>query len=208
MKKHLLLFVSASLLLCFTSSSQVFSKKDRLFGASAGISYYNSTDVPSALNDRRSSNVGLIPSFAWAVKDNLAAGIKVGVTYSRTVNENGLQKNTQTALVLGPSLFIRKYKALVNSFGVSFTHELNGYYYKTKNKNGTDISKSSSWGTGYSFIPAAFYKFSNRFIGEADFGGVFLNYSKGANTKNWTAVANFLTYVNIGIQYIIRKNRS
>ena len=156
MKKHLLFFVSAFLLLTLTSSAQVFSKRDKLFGASAGISFYNSSDLPSAINDRRVSNIALVPSFAWAIKDNLAAGIKAGVTYSRSVNGTGIQKSSQTGLQVGPAFFIRKYKSLVKSFGVSFTHELNGYYYKTRNKNGTNVLTSSSWGTGYSFIPAAF----------------------------------------------------
>ena len=138
----------------------------------------------------------------------MIAGIKAGFTYSRTVNENGIQKNTQTALQIGPAIFIRKYKLLAKSFGVSFTHELNGYSYTGKSKNGPDVIKASSWGTGYSFIPAAFYKFSEKFIGEANFGGVFLSYSKGGTTKNWVAAANFLTYLNIGVQYIIPSKKA
>src|SRR5690242_15037245 len=129
MKKHLLLSLSAIFLLTLASTSQVFSKKDKLFGASAGISFYNSNNVPSS-NDIRGTNIGLIPSFAWAIKSNLAMGIKAGVFYTRSVYGAGTQKNSQTNWQVGPSVFIRKYKLLEKNFGVSFTNELNVYIYK------------------------------------------------------------------------------
>ena len=93
MKKHLLFSLCTVLLLTLSSSAQVFSKKDRLFGASVGASFNNNSNVPSVITDSRSSNIGLIPSFAWAIKNNMAAGIKAGITYNRYVSENGIQKN-------------------------------------------------------------------------------------------------------------------
>ena len=202
MKKHLLFFLSVFLLFCSSSFAQVFSKKDKLFGASAGISFSNSSNVPAGLNSWRASNIGLTPSIAWAIKNNVVVGMKTGAYYSRTKYTYSTEKNSQTGWQVVQAIFIRKYKSLVKNFGVSFTHELNGNYYKTIERRGPNISKSSNWGAGYSFIPAAFYKFSDRFIGEASFGEGFLRYSKG-NTKGWAAGANFLTSLNIGVQYII-----
>jgi hypothetical protein len=207
MKKHLLLSLSAVFLLTLASSSQVFSKKDKLFGASAGISFYNSSNVPSS-NDSRGTNIGLIPSFAWAIKNNLAMGIKAGVFYTRRVYGAGTQKNSQTNWQVGPSVFIRKYKLLEKNFGVSFTHELDGYYYKEERRDVSYHSKSSNWQTGYGFVPAAFYKFSDRFIGEANFGGVYINHGQNGPNKSWSAGANFLTYLNIGVQYIIPSKKA
>ena len=208
MKKHLLLSLFATCLLFLSSSSQVFSKKDKLFGATAGIYFSNDQNNPSVTFDWRSSNIALEPSFAWAIKDNLAMGVKVGISYSRTANGAAVQERVQTGLQVGPEFFIRKYKILAKNFGVTFSHELNGYYYRTKDKNGPDIFRNSAWGTGYSFIPGAFYKFSDRFLGEANFGGLFLNYRKEGSRKSWSAAATFLTYLNIGFQYIIPSKKA
>lgn len=206
MKKHLL-SLSSIFLLTLACSSQVFYKKDKLFGASAGLSFYNSNNVPSS-NSSRGTNIGLVPSFAWAIKNNMAMGIKAGVFYTRSVYGAGIQKNSQTNWQVGPAVFIRKYKTLVKSFGVSFTHELSGYYYKEVRRDGPDHSKSSNWQTGYSFVPAAFYKFSDRFIGEANFGGVNISYGGSGPNRSWGASANFLTVLNIGVQYIIPSKKA
>jgi hypothetical protein len=204
MKKHLLLFFCATGLLFLSSSAQVFSKKDRLFGATAGLVYYDINDIATATNDRRGSNIGLVPSFAWAVKDNLAMGIKARLGYGRSVYRTpALEKIVQTGLQVGPEFFIRKYKTLVKSFGVSFSHELSGYYLRQVNREGSDIRRNHSWGTGYGFIPGAFYKFSDRLLGEANFGGASVNYSKSGTSKQWSAAVDFLTYFNIGVQFII-----
>lgn len=202
MKKHLLFLCSATILIVFSSSAQVIFKKDRLFGASAGISFYNSNQVPNPTN-QEFTDVALIPSIAWAIKDNVVAGIKARFSYSRNAGSYG-DKTVQTSLQMGPEVFIRKYKLLANSFGLTFQHAVNGYYSQTKTKNGqVPDSKNKTWGGGYNFTPGAFYKFSDRFLGEANFGGLFFNYNVNYDRKYWSVAANFLTYFNIGIQYII-----
>jgi hypothetical protein len=204
MKKHLLLSFCATGLLFLTSAAQVFSKKDRLFGASAGLLYHDINDIATAVNDRRNTNIGLVPSFAWGVKDNLAIGIKARLGYSRSVYRTpALEKVVQNGLQVGPDFFVRKYKTLVKGFGVSFSHELSGYYLRQENRQGSDILKNHSWGTGYSFIPGAFYKFTDRLLGEANFGGASVNYSKSSSIKQWSAAIDFLSYFNIGVQFII-----
>jgi len=82
MKKHLLLFVCAFLLFTLTSLSQVFYKKDKLFGAMAGLNFSSDNNIPNnPYPQQRSNNVAFMPSFAWAVKNNLALGIKGNFIY-------------------------------------------------------------------------------------------------------------------------------
>jgi hypothetical protein len=203
MKKHLLLSFCATGLLFLSSSAQVFSKKDKLFGATASVAYYDIDEIPSPVNDRRWSNIGIVPSIAWAIKDNLAMGVKAKVGYSRSVYRTALEKVVQTGFQVGPEFFVRKYKTLVKNFGVSFSHELSGYYLRQENRQGTTTLKTHSWGTGYSFVPGAFYKFSDRLLGEANFGGASVNYTKSGSSKQWSAAIDFLSYFNIGVQFII-----
>lgn len=210
MKKHLLLSLSASVLFFFTCSSQVISKKDKIFGASASVSFTTINQNPQNFSDFQYTNVGLIPSFAWVIKDNLALGFKANIGYSRTESKAAFSKTVHTDLNLGPELFIRKYKPLVNSFGLTFNHAISAYYYRRKTKdsqNNPDIIKSTDWNTGYSFKPGAYYKFSNRFIGEANFGGVYLTYGN-YTAKSFSVAASFLSYLNVGFQYIIPGKKS
>ena len=204
MKKHLLFLCSAVFLLFFSSQAQVFSKKDRLFGAATAISFYVNNQSPN-LTNQYSSNIALIPSIGWAIKDNLVAGIKAGIGYARSAGSFQGAKSVLTTLQIGPEIFIRKYKLLSKDFGVTFEHKVSGFYYLSKNRNSpSGDSKSSAWGGGYNFTPGAFYKFSDRFLGEANFGGLFLNGSSTGDGRNSFSVgATFLTYFNMGIQYII-----
>jgi hypothetical protein len=208
MKKHLLLSVSASVLFFFTSSSQLISKKDKLFGASAAVSLYNIDEMASVTGTRRSSNIGLVPSFAWAIKDNVAMGIKAGLNFSRVINGSGTIKTVQTGLHIGPQLFIRKYRTLVKNFGVSFNHEVGAYYASSSTKSDQVRIKNYSWGGGYSFTPSVFYKFSDRFLGEANIGGIGFSYNKNQGSRQWAVGGTFLTYFNIGIQYIIPSKKA
>jgi hypothetical protein len=210
MKKHLLLLSYAFLLFCFSSSAQVFSKKDKLFGATAGLSFSSDTNVPNnPYPSQHSNNIAFMPSFAWAIKDNLALGIKGNFNYWRLVTKGPNLKYVNTSLIAGPEFFLRKYRPLKDRFGVFFNHGIDLNYTRSTVSNNQDEIKSTAWGGGYNFTPGAFYKFGDRFMGEASFGGLALQYSKNNDgTKSFDAGITFLTYFNIGIQYIIRKNRS
>jgi len=209
MKKHLLFLWLATIILGSTSSAQVLSKKDRLFGASAAISFGSDNNVPAnTFPDQHSNNVAFIPSFAWVIKDNLAAGIKGNLSYVRIVGKNPAQKTVYTTLEAGPEFFIKKYRALKDRFGVFFNHGLDVHYTRQTGKFNQDFSKTTIWGGGYNFTPGAFYKFSERFLGEATIGGLSLDYSDNAGMKSFNAGASFLNYFNIGIQYIIPGKRS
>jgi hypothetical protein len=208
MKKHLLLSFSAIILLFLSASSQVFSKKDKLFGASAAVSLYNIDEMASVTGTRRSSNVSLVPSIAWAIKDNVAMGIKAGLNYTRVINGSGTTKTVQTGLHIGPQMFIRKYRTLVKNFGVSFNHEVGAYYASTSTKSDQVRLKSYGWGGGYIFTPSVFYKFSDRFLGEANIGGIGFSYNKNQGSRQWGVGGTFLTYFNIGIQYIIPSKKA
>lgn len=210
MKRNLLLTFTATFLLFLISSSQGLSKKDKLFGASASLSFY-SVDAPPLTGDTRHyNNVALIPSYAWVIKNNLVLGIKGNLSASRQTQTTTSGKNKYSTLAIGPEVFLKKYRTLSQNFGVFFEHGINFTYLSTRNKQSSgDLFKTNIWGGGYNFTPGAFYQFSNRFLGEANIGGLFAAYSKvDGGAKTISGGASFLTFFNIGIQYIIRKNRS
>jgi hypothetical protein len=204
MKKHLLLLCSAVFLLFFFCSSQVISKKDKLFGASALISFYNNNQPPGNMYSQQYSNVALIPSYGWAIKENTVIGIKANLSYGRSDYETALQKQKSYTLQVAPEFYFRKYKLLKDRFGLFFNHGIFGSYTRQKSEIvGQSVSKTKAWGGGYSFTPGAFYKFSDRFLGEANIGGLYGEYYYNNGAKIWSAGASFLRYFNVGIQYVI-----
>jgi hypothetical protein len=185
------------------------SKKDRLFGASAAISFNSDTNVPNnQYPDQHSNNIAFMPSFAWVIKNNLTMGIKGNFSYVRIVGKSTAQKSVYTTLQAGPEIFIRKYKTLIDRFGVFFNHGLDVHYTRQTGKFNQDFSKTTTWGGGYNFTPGAFYKFSERFLGEATFGGLALDYSNNAGMRSFNAGVSFLSYLNVGVQYIIPGKKS
>jgi hypothetical protein len=210
MKKHLLISASAILLLSLTCSAQIFSKRDKLFGATARLTFSNDNNNPNPpFPQQHSNNIAFMPSFAWAIKNNLAMGIKGNFNYFKMVLKGASYQNVATSLETGPEIFLKKYKALKDRFGVFFNHGIDFHYTKSTNKNDQVKTTNTFWGGGYNFTPGAFYKFGERFLGEASIGGASLQYSKNNDgSKSFDGGITFLTYFNIGIQYIIRKNRS
>jgi hypothetical protein len=210
MKKHLLFSVITCLVFYFTSSSQIFSKKDKLFGVTAGLSFSSDNYVPAnPYPSQHSNNVAFYPSFAWAIKNNLALGIKGNFSYYKTVARSSNQKYVNSSLQTGPEIFLRKYKALRDRFGVFFNHGIDLNFRRNTGSVNQDKTTTTAWGGGYNFTPGAFYKFGDRFLGEASFGGLSVQYSKYQDgTKSFDAGINFLSYFNVGIQYIIPGRKS
>jgi hypothetical protein len=186
----------------FSAQSQVVNKGDKLFGGSFSIYFYNlNNQGPSSYYS--SSNIGITPSFAWAIKKDLTLGIKGGISYSgnRIRQSAGIQKNTFFNIV--PAVFLKKYKALKNQFGVYFNNEINGIYSSEKGGISPDFSKTYNWGVGYSFSPGVFYKFSESFLGEANIGAAYVSYYN--RPGNFGIGASFLQSFNVGVNYIIGK---
>jgi hypothetical protein len=141
--------------------------------------------------------------------ENIMIGVKGKFSYSKSEFETTQQKQKSSSLQVGPEFFLRKYKLLENRFGLFFNHGLYATYILQKSETiGQLKSKDKIWGGGYNFTPGAFYKFSERFIGEASIGGLYAdyNYNNGANV--WSVGATFLSYFNLGIQYVIPGKRS
>jgi hypothetical protein len=210
MKRYLLLTFAATFFLFLISSSQGLSKKDKLFGASTSLSFYFVNTSPQVIGDiKHYNNVALIPSYAWVVKNNLAFGIKGNVSVSRQTQVVGSGKNKYSTLNIGPEIFLKKYRTLSQNFGVFFNNGIYFSYINTRQKNSGDFLKSNTWGGGYNFTPGVFYQFTERFLGEANIGGLSASYSKvDGGREEFGIGASFLNYFNIGLQYVIRKNKS
>lgn len=208
MKKNLL--STALISFSFFASAQVIQKGDKLFGGSFSFSAFNTN--PTGPQSAVYSNAGILPSFAIAVKNNLTFGVRGNINYSRNrMENNSSDKTVQTNLSLGLGLFLKKYRLLQNRFGVYFDNEIGGRldFQKGKFNNSPDYQKYTTWGANYTFSPGVFYKFSDRFLGEANIGGVSVSYYKPYDSgSHFGAGVSFLQYFNLGINYRISKNKS
>jgi hypothetical protein len=205
MKKILLfLFCTYS----FTSFAQDFNKGDKLIGGSLSFSVFNTnTSGPGYYH---AGNVGILPSYSWFIKNNLAMGIRGSFNYNRSDQkfENG-EKRAQRYLNTGLSVFLKKYKPVREKFGVYFENEIGGHYYVTKEEYPTGIkSKNVAYGMSYQFSPGVFYRFSKRFMGEGNIGGVYTSYYGGQGTHNFGIGASFLQNFNLGINYLLERKGS
>lgn len=205
MKKSLLFILVISSFNCF---SQDFEKGDKLFGGSFSFSVFNTNNSgPSYYN---AGNVGILPSYSWFQKTNLAIGIKGTIGYNKLITkyENG-EKRLSRSLNTGISVFFKKYRPLKEKFGLYLEHEVGGNYYTNKEQypSSATFTKTNSYGVSYKFSPGVFYRFSKRFIGEGDIGGVYASYYGGQRTHSFGIGASFLQSFNLGINYLIGKNK-
>lgn len=206
--KNCIWLLPAFLVLSFAAQSQGIRKGDKLFGGSFSLSFFNING--SGYSYSNAGNAGLLPSFGWAVKENLVLGVKGSISYSRSSAASGVQdKSKSSSLSAGPGVFLKKYKLLKNQFGVYFNNELNLFYTLLRQENSLfgDPVTNDAWGGSYNFNPGVFYKFSDRFLGEANIGGLFLTYYKNNASDNFGVGASFLQYFNLGVNYVIGKKK-
>ena len=202
MKKTLLILLCTYSL---TSFSQDFTKGDKLIGGNLSFSVFNANqNGPGYYN---AGNIGILPSYSWFVKANLAMGIRGTLSYNHsTLKFASGEKDAQRYFNTGVSVFLKKYKPVKEKFGVYFENEVGGHYYVNKQEylSGTK-TKNEAYGMSYQFSPGVFYRFSKRFMGEGSIGGAFVSYYGGQGTHNFGIGATFLQNFNLGINYSLDK---
>lgn len=206
--KKCYLFLSMPLFFALHAQSQVVQKGDRLFGGSFSLSFLNNNASGPGYNN--AGNAGLMPSFAWGIKENLVLGVKGNISYTRSANAGAAAgKTISSTLSVGPGIFLKKYKSLKDRFGVCFNNELNVFYAVVKQEDliFPDGATSNAWGGNYNFNPGVFFRFSESFIGEANIGGVYLSYYKSNSTNNWGFGASFLQNFTVGVNYVLGKKK-
>ncbi len=136
-------------------------------------------------------------------------GIRGNIGYMRAKQVLATEVRTNTSLVTGISVFLKKYKPIKDKFGMYFENEISGSYNVTKDKSTSSPSytKSSMYGVSYHFNPGVYYRFSNRFMGEGNIGGVYASYYSGQSSNNFGIGATFLQYFNLGINYLIERKK-
>ena len=204
--KKILLILGCSY--SFTSFSQDFNKGDKLIGGSFSFSIFNvNNNGPAGYYN--AGNVGILPSYSWFIKNNLAMGIRGNINYLRAEQETATGERINSSFITGISLFLKKYKPLKDKFGIYFENEIGGNYNVTKDKfsSSPTYTKSSVYGLTYHFSPGVFYSFSKRFIGEGNIGGVYASYYSGQGSNNLGIGASFLQYFNLGINYLLEKKK-
>jgi len=202
-----IIFFTFFLIIFFLSNAQVINRSDQLFGGSFSLSVFNiNNSGPGYYN---AGNVGVSPSYARAIKNNLTLGIRGSFGYNHSETSNLSGKTIRNYFNLGPGIFLRKYKLLKNRFGLYFNNELTANYNfeKERTTGFTGTLKSHSWGLSYAFQPGVFYKFSENFFGEGNIGGVMGTYYSNGDTRNFGLGASFFQYFNLGINYRIERKR-
>jgi len=193
----------------FTSFSQDFNKGDKLIGGSFSFSVFNlNNNGPGYYN---AGNVGILPSYSWFIKNNLAMGIRGNISYIRAKQETAIGERTNSSFITGISVFLKKYKPVKDKFGMYFENEIGGNYNVTKDKfpsSSPSYTKSSVYGLTYHFSPGVFYRFSKRFMGEGNIGGVYASYYSAQGSNNFGIGASFLQYFNLGINYLLERKGS
>ena len=203
--KKILLFLSC--LYSLSSFSQDFNKYDKLFGGSFSFSVFNINNTGPGYYS--SGNIGILPSYSWFIKNNLALGIRGNVGYLRTKQVMATGERTTSSFTSGISVFLKKYKPLKEKFGVSFENELEGNYQVSREKfPSLTYPNTETYGLSYNFTPGVFYRFSQKFIGEGNIGGVYASFYSGPGFHNYGIGASFLQYFNLGINYLIERKRS
>jgi hypothetical protein len=196
-----------SLFFVLILNAQVINKGDHLFGGSFSFSVYDLNNNGPVYST--AGNLGILPSLAWAIKNDLTIGLRGTIGYNYSGNKTtSTDKIVNNNFDLGTGVFLRKYKLLKNRFGLHFNNEASVIYFvnKTKQIGSTSTSLTShSWGGMYSFQPGVFYKFSENFFGEGNIGGVYASYYSDGSTKNFGIGASFLQSFNLGINYRIEK---
>ena len=91
----------------FTALSQDFNKGDKMFGGSFSFSVFNTnTSGPGYYN---AGNVGILPSYSWFIKNNLAMGIRGNISYYKSVTkfETG-ERRLSRSIGTGIAVFFKK----------------------------------------------------------------------------------------------------
>jgi hypothetical protein len=202
--KTITLFTFFACVLSFSANAQIVKKSDKLLGGSLYTSASNNNPNGPAVSV--SSNAGVLPSFAVAVKDNLTFGTRLQLNYYNVHDKNGANESKSSSFSTGLQVFLRKYKPLKDRFGISFDNSVSGSASFSKSENNTFVNRTKSYSAGYAFTPGVFYKFSEKFLGEASIGGAYAYYNPFNSGSSFSVGLNFLTYFNLGFNYIIGKN--
>lgn len=136
-------------------------------------------------------------------------GIRGNIGYTRSEQETGAGERTNSSFTTGISVFLKKYKPIKDKFGMYFENEIGGNYNVTKDgfTSSPTYIKGSTYGLSYHFSPGVFYRFSNRFMGEGNIGGVYASYYSGQGSNNFGIGASFLQYFNLGINYLLERKK-
>ena len=101
----------------FTSFSQDFNKGDKLIGGSFSFSVFNTNT--SGQGYYNAGNVGILPSYSWFIKNNLAMGIRGNISYYKSVTkfETG-ERRLSRSIGTGIAVFFKKYRPFKEKFGI------------------------------------------------------------------------------------------
>src|SRR3979411_2815622 len=111
--KKIILFAFSLFIFLQLTSAQVISKHDCLLGGSFSFSIFNVNN--SGPGYYHAGNVGLFPSYGWAIKNDLVFGIRGSVNYSHFERLNTpTEKTIRSIFDFGPGFFMKKYKLIKN----------------------------------------------------------------------------------------------
>lgn len=229
-------FLLAFLVMGFTISYAQTQKGDKLLGVSFGsMSYTNSkstttySNTPTEYNsDGNSFSISLNPSVAWFVKDNLAVGGSVSVSFynSKSDSSNSSSTTTSDSKYNQPSFYVGPFARYY--FGgsekgmpfaqVNFQIGISGGTSKSSTSTGasseTTTKPKGDWNAGLTF---GYEHFISKYVGL--YGSVGFNYGKsktmyeyrpstGTGYDYTSEYSRFYVPINFGLQVHLPASKS
>src|SRR5262245_37945882 len=153
MKKILLIVFCSYSFISF--SQENFNKGDKLIGGNFSFSVFNTNGTGQ--DYYYASNVGILPSYSWFIKNDLAMGIRGSIGYNKSITKyDSGERRLSRSFNTGIAVFFKKYKPLKEKFGIYLEHEIGVNYLNSKEEypsQSPDFTLSRFYGTNYKFSP-------------------------------------------------------
>jgi hypothetical protein len=205
MKRVTLLTLITVLALTTATRAQI-QKGDILLGATLGVGY-GSNNAPSS-----SSNANIAPRIGLAIGQNSVLGLKTSFGYQHSKPGDNTGAWESTNINIGAGLYWRKFMPIKNKVGWYLEPNASFGYGKSKYKNGSEKTESSSKGYSASIVPGIYYQPIPKLLLNVDFGGVnyYYNVAKSAgnpNSKSSGVNLSLLSYFTFGVDFILTKGK-
>jgi hypothetical protein len=200
------------------SAQNTLPKGTLLLGGNFSIQNEKS-EQPSSIS--KSTGFSVNPAIGKAIKDNLFLGLNLGYSYAHTRNYNSAQNFGDSTKSNGfnYSLFLRKYKPVINNFYIFLQSNAGGYNVSQKSNATSQVNNSSnnSFGLTLSLSPGISYAINKKLQLEAGLNnivGVRYTESKNKTVNNTTksssinlttSLDNFNSQLSFGFRLLLQK---
>lgn len=178
------------------------------------------------INSRTSNSYGfnISPSIGVAIKENLFAGLSLGVGLVKNAFNNGPYIDSSKLNTYSYGVFIRKYKPLKNNFNIFLQGNLYGFNAKKEYYSlSSNTESQKDLGLGFSLTPGISYAINSKLQLEAGLNSILGigygqsrysdNLSSGRIVKHstfnaYTSLNNFSSQLYFGFRLLLQKKKA